>query len=144
VTNQSGIARGWLTLSDYRLVTARLSEQLAAEGARIDATYMCPHHPDFGGPCDCRKPGLGLYRQAIAEHRLDPAASLFVGDRLRDVEPSSVLGGLGILLDVESTPAADLARARADARVIAPSLGEAVDKFLAALPALARRQYNPR
>jgi D-glycero-D-manno-heptose 1,7-bisphosphate phosphatase len=143
VTNQSGIARGWLTVSDFMLVSARLSEQLAAEGAHIDATYMCPHHPDISGPCDCRKPGVALYLQAIAEHHLDPAVSLFVGDRLRDVEPASVLGGLGILLDVESTPAADLARAREDARVIAGSLGEAVDKFLA-LPALARRQYNPR
>ena len=144
VTNQSGIARGWLTLSDYQLVSARLSELLKAEGAHVDATYMCPHHPDISGPCDCRKPGVGLYRQAIAEHGLDPAASLFVGDRWRDVEPASVLGGLGILLDVESTPAPDLARARAGATVIAASLGEAVDKFLAALPALARRQYNPR
>jgi len=144
VTNQSGIARGWLTRSDYALVTARLSEQLEAEGAHIDATYMCPHHPDIDGPCDCRKPGVALYLQAIVEHHLDPGASLFVGDRVRDVEPASVLGGLGILLDVESTPAADLVRARENGNMIAPSLGKAVDKFLAALPALARRQYNPR
>ena len=144
VTNQSGIGRGSLTLSDYALVSARLSEQLAADGAHIDATYMCPHHPEIDGPCDCRKPGVALYRQAIAEHHLDPAASLFVGDRMRDVGPASVLGGLGILLDAKSTPAADLLRARGNAIVIVPSLGEAVDKFLAALPAPARRQYNPR
>jgi histidinol phosphatase-like enzyme len=87
---------------------------------------------------------VALYLQAIVEHHLDPAVSLFVGDRVRDVEPSNMLGGLGFLLDVESTPAADLERARENENMIASSLADAVDKFLAALPALARRQYNPR
>jgi D-glycero-D-manno-heptose 1,7-bisphosphate phosphatase len=135
VTNQSGIARGWLTESDYASVRDHLRDLLLASGARIDATYMCPHHPDFTGPCDCRKPGTALYRQAIAEHDLDAARSMFAGDRWRDVEPGRVLGGLGIMLDVESTPPADLERARAESVAIVHSLGEAVDKFLGLLPA---------
>ncbi|MDB4875753.1 MAG: gmhB [Gemmatimonadetes bacterium] len=135
ITNQSGIARGWLTEADYETVRDRLNDLLAAEGAHVEATYMCPHHPDFTGPCDCRKPGTALYRQAIAEHDLDPTQSVFVGDRWRDVEPASVLGGLGIMLDVESTPAADLERAHTNSVPIARSLGEAIDKFFAVLPA---------
>ena len=87
VTNQSGIARGYLDLTDYRRVEARLDELLVQQGARIDATYMCPHLPEITGPCDCRKPGLGLYKRAIAEHGLDASRSLFTGDRWRDVEP---------------------------------------------------------
>lgn len=135
VTNQSGIARQWLSVVDYGAVRERLNELLRARGAHIDATYMCPHHPSITGPCDCRKPGLALYREAIAEHRLDAPRSLFVGDRWRDAAPASVLGGLGILLDVESTPPADLDRARAESIVIAPSLGAAIDEFFAVLPA---------
>jgi histidinol-phosphate phosphatase family protein len=134
VTNQSGIARGWLTADDYALVRARVEELLAAAGAHIDATYMCPHHPDIDGPCDCRKPGIALYSQAIAEHGLDPDQSLFVGDRWRDVAPAALLGGLGLLLDVASTPPADLERARAENIPIVSSLGDAVDEFLRTLP----------
>jgi D-glycero-D-manno-heptose 1,7-bisphosphate phosphatase len=140
VTNQSGIARGSLTTADYERVRARLDAMLAAEGARIDATYFCPHLPEITGPCDCRKPGLKLYRDAIAAHGLDASQSLFAGDRWRDVAPGRSLGGRSIMLDVASTPSDDLARAQADGIATAASLGDAVNEFLAALPAGDGRQ----
>ncbi len=98
VTNQSGIARGLFGLDDFRAVQARLEELLAAEGVRLDGVYLCPHHPDFGPPCECRKPGPGLYRQAERELGLDLARSLFIGDRLSDVDAAAALGGTGILV----------------------------------------------
>jgi histidinol-phosphate phosphatase family protein len=134
VTNQSGIARGWISQADFEAVSARLVDALAASGARIDATYMCPHHPDVSGTCDCRKPGLAMYAQAVAEHDLDAGRSLFTGDRWRDVAPATSFGGLGILLDVASTPPEDRARAQHDGIPTAPSLGVAVEEFLAMLP----------
>lgn len=140
VTNQSGIARGYLTAEDFELVRVRLDDLLARQGARIDATYMCPHLPDITGPCDCRKPGTGLYRQAIAEHGLDPMRSLFTGDRWRDVAPAAELGGFPVLLDVESTPAADRVTGAEQSIRTAASLGEAVDLFLGALPHLDGRR----
>jgi D-glycero-D-manno-heptose 1,7-bisphosphate phosphatase len=140
ITNQSGIARGLFTSDNYEAVRSRLDVLLAADGARIDASYMCPHHPDAGGPCDCRKPGLALYRQAIAEHDIDPAASGFIGDRWRDVAPAVALRGRGILLGVGSTPPQDRDRAERAGVEIVGSLGEAVDRFLAALPTSARQQ----
>lgn len=135
VTNQSGIARGWLSADDYAAVRRRLDDLLAAEGARIDDTYMCPHHPDLTGSCDCRKPGLLLYQRAIADHAIDPTRSIFIGDRMRDVTPAVALGGRGVLLDVESTPPDDLVKARAASIPVAHTLSEAVDNFLAMLPA---------
>jgi D-glycero-D-manno-heptose 1,7-bisphosphate phosphatase len=135
VTNQSGIARGWLTVDDYEAVRRRLDELLAREGARIDATYVCPHFPGISGPCDCRKPGLELFREAIRDLDLDASRSLFVGDRLRDVVPAAAFGGRAILLDVASTPADDRQRAMAERLPTARSLGEAVDRFLGALSA---------
>lgn len=98
VTNQSGIARGLYGEDQYRAVATRLDDVLEAAGARVDATYYCPHHPDYDGYCDCRKPGTGLYRRAAAAHGLDPATSYYVGDKLTDVTPAVSLAGQGILV----------------------------------------------
>ena len=142
VTNQSGIGRGLLSPEEYEAVRARIDATLAEHGARIDATYMCPHHPDRseGGGCDCRKPGLGMYRQAIAEYGLDPKRSLFVGDRWRDVAPSASLGGFAMLLDTPSTPDEEFERASSGGVGISGSLADAVDRYLDALPGLSDRQ----
>lgn len=134
VTNQSGIARGYLNHDDYALVHARVEALLAEQGAHLDASYMCPHLPELTGPCDCRKPGLGLYKQAIAEHELDATKSLFAGDRWRDVQPGRALGGFCVMLDVASTPPDDRERARREAVTTAGSLSEAVNLFFATLP----------
>ena len=134
VTNQSGIARGYLNENDYERVRHRLDILLAEQGARIDATYMCPHYPTITGPCDCRKPGLELYQRAIRDHGLDPKQSLFTGDRWRDVQPGLELGGTAMLLDVESTPPEDRAIGLERGAPFARSLEEAVDHFLSTLP----------
>lgn len=98
VTNQSGIGRGYYEEEAYRQVKAEVERRLAAGGVRVRGTYHCPHHPDFTGPCDCRKPASGLFRQAAREHDLDLERSIYVGDRLRDVLPAEELGGTGILV----------------------------------------------
>jgi histidinol-phosphate phosphatase family protein len=131
VTNQSGIARGYLTEADYASVHARMTELFAAEGARIDGAYHCPHHPDVDGACDCRKPGTLLYERATAELGLDPSRSLFVGDRWRDVAPGVALGGLAVLVAGPDTPAREVIAAGDEARV-STTLGAAVERFLGA------------
>jgi len=98
VTNQSGIARGLYTEDDYRRVAARLDQVLDERGVPVDGTYYCPHHPDFTGPCTCRKPGTGMYEQAARDLDLDLAASWYVGDKVADVLPALTLGGRGILV----------------------------------------------
>lgn len=126
VTNQSGIARGLLTDADYERVHGRMLELLEARGARIDASYMCPHHPDVSGDCECRKPGTLLFRRAAEEHRLDLARSAYIGDRWRDVAPALALGGRGILIANELTPAEDVDAAAQAGVPIATSLRDAV------------------
>jgi D-glycero-D-manno-heptose 1,7-bisphosphate phosphatase len=98
VTNQAGIARGLYQQSDYDAVAARMSDLLAQGGATLDATYHCPHHPDFTGPCDCRKPEVALYRAAEADLGLDLAGSWFVGDKTSDLDPARRLGGRAVLV----------------------------------------------
>jgi D-glycero-D-manno-heptose 1,7-bisphosphate phosphatase len=91
VSNQSGIARGLYDAAAYAAVQRRLVELLAERGARLDGAYYCPHHPDVTGPCDCRKPGLRLFRDAAGALELDLARSYWVGDRVSDVEPARAL-----------------------------------------------------
>ena len=98
VTNQSGIARGLYTVEDYEGVQRRLIELLEKQGAHIDGAYFCPHHPQFTGPCDCRKPGSKLFQDAQQALDIDLTRSWWIGDRLADVQPARVLGGEGILV----------------------------------------------
>ena len=130
VTNQSGMARGVITESAYRSVEARLTELLAADGARVDATYVCPHHPEFDRACDCRKPGTLLFRRAAAEHGLDLTRSVYIGDRWRDVQPGIVLGGRPMLIVDESTRPSERARAEEAGVEMVSSLREAVTRLL--------------
>ena len=98
VTNQSGIARGLYTVEDYEGVQRRLIELLEKQGAHIDGAYYCPHHPQFTGRCDCRKPGSKLFQEAQQALDIDFTRSWWIGDRLSDVQPARVLDGHGILV----------------------------------------------
>ena len=128
VTNQSGIARGIFTVDEHEHVTRKLSELLAEQGARIDAWYFCPHAPEDA--CDCRKPGTLLFRQAKQDHpEIDLARALYLGDKIRDIEPGLALGGTGILIPSPETPKSEIEAAEARARV-APSISTALDWYL--------------
>jgi D-glycero-D-manno-heptose 1,7-bisphosphate phosphatase len=103
ITNQSGVARGFITEAIIGQVHAHLSSVLEAGGARIDAYYYCPHHPDgtiepYARRCDCRKPGRGLIDRAAGELGLDPARSFVVGDKWLDVGLARAVGARGLLV----------------------------------------------
>jgi histidinol-phosphate phosphatase family protein len=117
VTNQSGIARGFLTEDDYDRARERLDDLVQERGAYITAQYHCPHHPDYTGPCECRKPGTALFEQAMMEHAINPALSVFVGDRWRDIVPARHYGARGILVPNEGTPPEEIERARTEMEV---------------------------
>lgn len=98
VSNQAGVARGYFGEDAVHAVHARIDALLAAEGASIDRYYFCPHHPDFGGPCRCRKPNTGMLEDAARDLDLDLPRSYMVGDRLNDVEAGGRLGVPGLLV----------------------------------------------
>jgi histidinol-phosphate phosphatase family protein len=127
VTNQSGIGRALITTAQYDAVARRVNELFAEEGVVIDAVYYCPDDP-AAGPDSCRKPARVMYDRAIADHGLDAAASLFIGDRWRDVAPALTFGGCGVLVPSSETGSDDLAKAEHEAQV-APSLADAVSRF---------------
>jgi D-glycero-D-manno-heptose 1,7-bisphosphate phosphatase len=130
VTNQSGIDRGIFTVDDYEAVKAQFEALLRQEGARIDASYYCPHHPDFAGECACRKPGSKMFEDAMRDFGLNPSNVAYIGDRWRDVAVSKKLGGRGIMISSPMTRDDDRSKAEADGIETAASLSDAVDLLL--------------
>lgn len=96
-TNQAGIARGFYTEKDMRKLHRDMNERLAEYGAHIDAFYFCPHHPDFTGPCRCRKPEPGMIEDAIREFDLDTAQCILFGDKPWDVEAGEKMKVFSVL-----------------------------------------------
>lgn len=102
-TNQSGVARGYLSEDVMDAVNAELVAQLKLAGAHLDGLYVCPHHPTEGDPpfrteCDCRKPRPGLLRRAAQELDLDLTASVVVGDKPSDLATATAVGARGVLV----------------------------------------------
>jgi histidinol-phosphate phosphatase family protein len=137
VSNQSGIGRGIFGHDDFVRVQQRMMDLLAADGARLDAVYICPHAPTLEPPCDCRKPKVALFEQAAREHALDLARSWYFGDRWRDVEPGRALGGTGLLIPAPLTPPEDLRRSQ-ETNTVRASLEEATREMLGALTGVER------
>lgn len=85
VTNQAGIAKHIYTETDMQQFNAYMEKQLQEQyGAHIDAIYYCPHHPDFTGECDCRKPNPGMFFQAAADWNISLEDSVMYGDKDSD------------------------------------------------------------
>lgn len=103
MTNQSGVGRGMYGEAFVKQAHDVIGQAMAAGGARIDGFYYCPHHPAaeverYRRACDCRKPGTGMIRQAVADLDLDLARSFSVGDKWSDVEAGAAAGARGILV----------------------------------------------
>ena len=131
VTNQGGIARGYYTEADVEALHAWMQGVLAEAGARLDAVYYAPTHPegvvpDLAVEHPDRKPGLGMFERAVREHGIDPRRSVMVGDKTTDILPGRHLG-MGTVL-VETGHGRDHLDAPAD--LVVPSLSEAVDWIL--------------
>ncbi|MFW9604023.1 MAG: D-glycero-beta-D-manno-heptose 1,7-bisphosphate 7-phosphatase [Trichlorobacter sp.] len=101
VSNQSGIARGYYNQEAVLTLHRAVDRLLADSGARVDAWYFCPHHPDVpldGGECDCRKPSPGMLISAAADLGIDCHASWMIGDKEIDVRAGQAAGCRTILV----------------------------------------------
>lgn len=114
VTNQAGIARGFYREEDVAALHSHVDGLLAAAGARIDAYYMCPHHPEFGelGDCGCRKPQPGLLRRAAQDFSIDLPGSFLIGDKASDILAAQSAGVTPILVATGYGQAEDAAVAK--------------------------------
>ncbi|MFX1311017.1 MAG: D-glycero-beta-D-manno-heptose 1,7-bisphosphate 7-phosphatase [Promethearchaeota archaeon] len=86
ITNQAGIARGYFTEEILNKIHDKMISILKHNKIELDSIYYCPHHPDFTGPCNCRKPKPGMILKATLKYNLDLSESFMVGDTLNDIE----------------------------------------------------------
>lgn len=109
LTNQPVIARNLCSLENLEEIHAKMETLLGAGGAKLDAIYYCPHHPDSGYPgenpmykidCDCRKPKVGLVKRAEQDLNIDLANSFLIGDSSRDALCAKNAGLVSILVNV--------------------------------------------
>ncbi|SDD67275.1 HAD-IIIA family hydrolase [Actinokineospora iranica] len=116
VSNQSGIARGLLTVDQVRAVNTRTDTLLGG----LDTWRFCPHGPADG--CRCRKPEPGLVRQACADLGVPPQDTVLIGDIGADVAAAQAAGAHPVLVPTPVTRPAEVAAAP----VVATTLTEAV------------------
>jgi D-glycero-D-manno-heptose 1,7-bisphosphate phosphatase len=90
-SNQSGVARGYFPIQLVKDIHDVMVLELKKYNAYVDRIYFCPHHPDgivseYSRQCSCRKPNIGLIKQAQDELDIDMETSYVIGDRLVDIE----------------------------------------------------------
>lgn len=96
ITNQPVVARGLITIEGLKKINDTLFGALRKKGAYIDAIYSCPHYPErdhldipkramkYRIKCECRKPGLAMYKKAILIYGSKKVLGA-IGDQTRDV-----------------------------------------------------------
>lgn len=92
VTNQAGIAKGLYAEEDMRALHRFMEQELEKHGARVDAWYFCPHHPDFTGECSCRKPAPGMLLAAMHDFDTKPENCVMYGDKPSDEAAAEAAG----------------------------------------------------
>jgi D-glycero-D-manno-heptose 1,7-bisphosphate phosphatase len=140
VTNQPGVARGYLNEAELDRIHDRLAREISPDGAAWEALYYCPHSPskapgyssEYAGLCDCRKPSAGMLRRAALEHHLDLSKSWMIGDGLNDIEAGNCAGCRTILLAKVKIEHVEQFFGRCETRpdFIAKNLKEALDIIL--------------
>ncbi len=95
-TNQSGVARGLLSMDTLNRIHEKMHRSLAELGGNVDAIFFCPHAPD--DHCDCRKPKPGLFQEI--EQRLGVSLNNVpaIGDSLRDLQAALAVGAQPLLV----------------------------------------------
>jgi D,D-heptose 1,7-bisphosphate phosphatase len=93
ITNQSAIARGWLTKNELDRINNKMYELLKQSDpdARIDALYYSPFHKDgivkeYTAEHHSRKPDIGMILEAKSDLDIDISASYIIGDAYSDMK----------------------------------------------------------
>ncbi|MDD5645006.1 MAG: HAD family hydrolase, partial [bacterium] len=96
VTNQSGLARGYIKDDDLAKIHDKMYKEFAKHGIIISDILICPHLPEDN--CLCRKPSPYMVKQAAARHGIALAESFFIGDRESDIKTGKNAGCKTVLV----------------------------------------------
>lgn len=96
ITNQSGVARGLLSIETLNRIHSKMRRMAAQVGGKIEAVLFCPHAPD--ADCVCRKPEAGAFQELAQRLRLDLTDVPAIGDAARDLTAAKAAGCRPILV----------------------------------------------
>jgi D-glycero-D-manno-heptose 1,7-bisphosphate phosphatase len=90
VTNQSGVARGFYSETDIKILHHQINKQLKITKCKIHDFYYCPYHPKIGSSkyrknSYLRKPNPGMIFKAVKKWNIDLNKSLMIGDTKTDM-----------------------------------------------------------
>jgi histidinol-phosphate phosphatase family protein len=137
ISNQPMIAKGFMTENDLNEIHKKLETELGKKGAKIDAFYYCPHHPEkgFRGEipelkinCNCRKPKIGLFLKAKKDFNINLKNSYMIGDQTSDILAGKRAGCKTILVKTGYGGKDKIFSAKPD--FVAENLLEAVNNIL--------------
>lgn len=94
VTNQSKVGRGVITLEELHKINELIHN---ITGKHIHRFYFCPHKKEDN--CDCKKPKIGMIKQAAKEHSIDLKNSWMIGDNTSDIKAGREAGMKTILVN---------------------------------------------
>ena len=120
VSNQSGVARGLLTLDQVTSVNRKVEQVLGP----FDVWEICPHGPGDG--CECRKPAPGMILAACRRLGITPDETAFIGDIGADIEAATAAGSRAVLVPTPVTRQEEIDAAE----WVALDLGQAVEMLL--------------
>ncbi|MBI5009664.1 MAG: HAD-IIIA family hydrolase [Bacteroidia bacterium] len=86
ITNQAGIAKGYYSENDFNVLMNWVIKEFEKKGIIIEKVYHCPHHPEYTGPCSCRKPEPGMIISAVKDFDLQIEECILIGDKESDLE----------------------------------------------------------
>lgn len=89
ISNQAGVAKGYMTVSDVEKVNNRIKDKFLSYGVNLSGIYWCPYHKEgivseFKRTSLLRKPEPGMVLKAIDELGIDPFTSIMIGDKDTD------------------------------------------------------------
>ncbi len=135
LSNQSGVARGFFSIEKAREIETALIEKLKEQGALVDASYFCPHHPEgkvpeFSLRCRCRKPLPGMAETAATRFNIDMSKSWVIGDKASDIGLAKNIGAEALLVRTGVGKETETALDPGDSIAVFDTISEAVNRII--------------
>lgn len=112
VTNQSGIARDFYSIDDFKKINNYMLDLFEKNGIKISSVEFCPHHIDgkikeLSINCNCRKPKTGMFENILKNFHIDKNNSYMIGDKISDIQAGNNIGLNTVLIshDLKKTGA---------------------------------------
>ena len=128
VSNQGCVSRGLISEATLGRMTEKMLSEISRHGGKIQKVHYCKHQTS--DHCDCRKPKIKLFLDAIAGRPVDMKEVYFVGDSAEDMEAAKNLGCRRVLVFSGRTTPEDLAALPVQPEVAKEDLWEGAEWIL--------------